>query len=146
MKICLIPLLLMALLAGCTSVVSDSKSAARLAPLKHFFVEHRLNDNHGIDELIIRELAAQGRDATSGPLTMMPDNTDAVITYQDDWAFDFTTHMVGLEVLVRLPRKPESLASGHFSNNGITRNTPAEIVHQVISAMFKAGTGPAAHS
>jgi hypothetical protein len=146
MKFSLIALLWFSLLAGCTSVVSDSKTVAHMAPLKHFFVEQRLNDNHGIDELIVKELQALGRDASSGPLTMMPDNTEAVISYQDNWAFDFTTHMVGLEVLVRLPRKAESLATGHYSNNGISRNTPAEIVHEVISTMFKSGSAPASHS
>src|SRR5258707_6656154 len=92
----LLPLLLGAL-AGCSAVSTEKKRADDLDHLQHIFVEHRLNDNYRIDQHIVEELQALGRDASCGPLTMLPDNADAIITYGDEWTFDFTTHMVSLD-------------------------------------------------
>ncbi|MSU69911.1 MAG: hypothetical protein EXS39_03885 [Opitutaceae bacterium] len=132
----LLPLLL-ALLTGCSMVSTNKKPGSDLAQLKHVFVEHRLNDNHGIDQLIVRELQNLGRAVSCGPLTMLPENADAIITYEDDWAFDFTTHMIVLDVKVRAAHTDEMLVTGHYINRGVTRMPPERIVHDVVTSMFQ---------
>ena len=139
MKIRLLLPLFLLLTAGCTSLSTDQRHAKDLSKLKHLFVEHRLNDNHGIDQLIVQELQGLGLDAACGPLTMIPDNADAVVTYEDDWTFDFTTHMVSLDVAVQAVNKDKPLGSGHFLNRGVSRIPPDRMVHEVVASMFKPG-------
>src|SRR5258708_8070185 len=82
--------------AGCSSV-----SARKVMPLdrfQHIFVEQRLNENHHVDELFVAELQRLGRDASSGPRTMMPENTDAVLTYDARWEWEFKTYLVQLNL------------------------------------------------
>ena len=137
MKIHPLLALLVLLLAGCTSVSTDSRHAADLAKFTHIYVEHRLNDNHSLDELIVHELQHLGYDAACGPMTMMPDNAQAIINYEDEWAFDFTTHMVALEIKVRAAQKDQALGSGHYFNHGVSRVPVEKIVHDVVASMFK---------
>jgi hypothetical protein len=132
----LLPLLL--LLAGCSTVSADKRHAGDLAQLQHLFIEHRLNDNYRIDQRIVDELKALGRDASCGPLTMLPDNADAIITYGDEWTFDFSTHMVSLDIEVRGVRKEQKLGSARYFNQGVSRTPPEKIVHDVVIALFKA--------
>src|SRR4051812_45211719 len=67
-------------LAGCNSM-QTSRKVMPLDAFPRIFVVEELNDNHHLDALIVAELRRLGRDASSGPRTMMPDNTDAVVTY-----------------------------------------------------------------
>jgi len=132
------PLILFALLlASCTSVSTDNRHAADLAKVKHLYVEHRQNDNHALDQLIVTELQALGYDAACGPTTMMPDNTQGIITYEDQWVFDFSTHMVALDLRVRSADKDQTIGSGHYFNRGVSRVSPENIVHAVVTSMFK---------
>src|ERR1700690_6068 len=106
MKASVFCLCLVSLLAGCATTATARKAPkADLAALRHIFVEHRLNDDHQLDELVVQELGGRGYHAASGPLTMMPPETDAFITYEDAWTFDFTTHMIGFSMNVTDNRK-----------------------------------------
>jgi len=137
MKIHLLPVSLALLLAGCTSTSTDTRHAAELAKVTHVYVEHRLNDNHSLDQLIVQELQHLGYDAAYGPLTMMPENVQAIVSYEDDWAFDFTTHMVSLEIRVRASPKDQAFGSGHYYNRGVSRVPPEKMVHEVVASIFK---------
>ena len=128
---------LLLLCAGCTSVSTDHRHIADLAKVTHLYVEHRLNDNHALDERIAQELQRLGYDASFGPLTMMPENAQAIVLYEDEWEFDFTTHMVALDVKVHAVGNDESLCNGHYFNRGVSRVPPEKIVHDVIASMFK---------
>jgi len=109
----------------------ESKEALVMA-----FYRQAADDTH---QLIVQELQGLGLDAACGPLTMIPDNADAVVTYEDDWTFDFTTHMVSLDVAVRAVNKDKPLGSGHFLNRGVSRIPPDRMVHEVVASMFKPG-------
>src|ERR1035437_9259853 len=99
MKIVVPLLVLLALLTGCSSL--DTHATAKLGDYNHLYVEHQLTDNHRIDELIIAELPAHGFDASSGPLTMLPDGVDAIVSYEDRWAWDFKSYLIELRIDVR---------------------------------------------
>ena len=99
------------LLTGCTAVSSHVDKGRHLAGVRHFFVLSNLNDNHAIDESIVRALKAHGFQAESGPFTMMPDNAQALITYEDRWAWDFSNHMVHLKIAAQDPQALQPYAS-----------------------------------
>jgi hypothetical protein len=138
MKASALLLFFLCLLTGCASTVTTQKAPkADLSHLRHIFIEHRLNDNHQLDELIAQELRTLGYDATSGPLTMMPPETDAVITYEDAWTFDFTTHLTAFTLNVTDNRKHQPLAEGRYSRPSVTHMSPAEMVHLTVIKVFK---------
>jgi hypothetical protein len=127
------------LLAGCATTVTVNKAPkADLEHLRHIFVEHRLNDNHRLDDLIVQELQRLGYDAAAGPLTMMPPETDAVITYEDVWVFDFTTHMTALDLKVTDNRRHQPMVEGGISRPSVTRMSPEEMVHLTVLKIFRA--------
>lgn len=132
-------LALLVLLAGCSSTTLTAHKApqANLGQLKHLFVERRLNDNHRMNELIVQELHGLGYDAGSGPLTMMPPDTDAVITYEEAWTDDFSTHLIGLVLMVDDNRQHQRLAEASYSRPSVTHMSPAEMVHLTVVKLFK---------
>jgi hypothetical protein len=93
-----------AVFTGCastdTKVVEKGRS---LQGVERFFVLRNLKDNHSIDKSIVRALQARGLEATSGPITLLPENAQVVITYEDGWAWDFGPHMVYLKLGARDP-------------------------------------------
>lgn len=135
MKI-LVPLLATcALLLGCSSL--STREVEDLGKYHRIYVEHRLTDNHRIDELIVAELKARGFDATSGPLTMLPDGTDAVITYEDRWAWDFKSYLIELKLEMHANITGKRLAVGHYHQASAYTKSPEAVVHEIIDPLFK---------
>jgi hypothetical protein len=135
MKIVVPLLALLALLTGCSSL--DTHANAKLADYHHLYVEHRLTDNHRIDELIVAELRAHGFDASSGPLTMLPEGVDAIATYQDRWQWDFKSYLIELKIEVRANFTGKPLAEGHYHQASAYTKSPAEVVHTILADIFK---------
>lgn len=98
-------LFLSLLFAGCantnTRVLEKGRS---LEGAQRFFVLTNLKDNHRVGETIARALKARGREAEIGPETLQPENAQAVILYEDQWGWDFSTHMIYLKLSVRDPK------------------------------------------
>ena len=103
------------ILGGCASFDAQVEHGRSLAGVQRFFVVSNLNDNHALDRQIVEALKARGREADSGPLTMMPDNTQAVISFQDHWTWDFGEHLVFLQIAVRDTRSEQPFGSVTFS-------------------------------
>lgn len=124
------------LLAGCSSL--DTHQEADLSSLHRIFVEHRLTDNHRIDEAIVAELKARGYEASCGPLTMMPEQgIDAIITYEDRWAWDFNSYLIELHLEVHANFTNKELARGHYHQASALTKSPPEVVHQILDPLFK---------
>ena len=123
-----------ALLAGCSSV--STRKVIDLAPFKHIFVVHRLTDDHHIDELFVRELQSRGHDASSGPLTMLPENADAILTYEYRWAWDFKNYLIELDIDVRTARTDKKLADGRYYQPSIKTKPPAEVIHELLASLM----------
>jgi hypothetical protein len=135
MKI-LVPLLALGLLAaGCASL--DTQKQADYSQVRRIYVEHRLTDNHHLDELIVAELNARGYTATCGPLTMMPEGMDAILTYEDRWAWDFHSYVMELGVELRASITDKPLASAHYHQAAATTKSTEAVVREVIDALFK---------
>ena len=130
------PLVLVLLaLAGCTSTAT--RKVIDLAPFKHVFVERRLTDDHHLDEIIVQELNHLGYEASSGPLTMLPEKSDAIVTYTDRWAWDFKTYWIDFKVEVRTARTSKKLADGDYNQPTLNPKSPEEVVRRVLEPLFK---------
>jgi hypothetical protein len=133
-----LPLLVLTLLlAACSSLSVQKQTGVNLTGFKKIYVEHRLADGRGVDQLITQELSRLGYDASSGPLTMTPPETEVVLTYVDEWNWDFTLHMIDLDVQVRDARTGQVLATAHYDHPGMSGKSPAGMVEMVIDPLFE---------
>jgi hypothetical protein len=119
---------------GCSSV-----STRKIVPLDRFqriFVERRLNDNHHLDAYFVAELRRLGREASSGPLTMMPERTDALLTYDARWEWDFKTYLIELnfELHTIYPRK--KLADARYHQASIKTKTPPKVIRELLVTLL----------
>ena len=80
MKSFLLAALLLSFLTGCSSVTAHKNPAVDLGKFKRYYVKHRLTDDRKLDELIVAALRSHGLEASFGPITMMPENTELLIT------------------------------------------------------------------
>lgn len=127
---------LLALLAGCSSL--HTRSVVDLAPFKRIYVVHRLTDDHHIDAMLVRELQQLGHEASSGPLTLLPENTDAILTYEDRWEWDFKTYLIELNIELHTAHTEKKLADGHYLQQTPRSKPPAVVVHELLASLFAA--------
>lgn len=127
-------LLVGGLLAGCSSV-----SARKVVALDHFqtiYVERRFNENNRLDELFVAELRRRGRQASSGPLTMMPDKPDALLTYDARWTWDFKTYLIELNLELHTVHPRKKLADARYNQPSIKTKTPEEVIRELVDQLF----------
>ncbi|MDE3084588.1 MAG: hypothetical protein KGJ37_05130, partial [Verrucomicrobiota bacterium] len=105
---------------------------------KKIYVEHRFADGRGLDQLIAAKLRDLGYDATGGPLTLMPDGVDAVVSYTDSWNWDFSLYLIELDIEVSDPGTGKILATASYRHPTIGK-TPADMTRAVIDPLFKRG-------
>jgi hypothetical protein len=110
--------------------------------VRHVYVEHRLADGRGVDQLIAKELRRLGYDASAGPLTLTPPGTDAIVAYEDTWTFDFTTYMIQLDIRVRSARGAKPLAASSYSRPSIIGHSSESMVHEALKTLFKPRVPP----
>ena len=124
--------------AGCTAVRTHVDKDRHLASVRHFFVVSNLNDNHGIDESIARALKARGFQVENGPITMMPDSAQAAISYEDRWAWDFSNHMVRLQIAAQDPQSVQPYATAFYQKNVALSTEVDAVVNQLVGELLKA--------
>jgi hypothetical protein len=127
------------LLGGCASYQADVAPGPTMAGLQRFFVLTNQNDNHGLDRQIAAALQARGRTVESGPRTMMPDDTQAIVTYEQRWNWDFGDHLVFLQITVRHAKNDSTLGTAQFNTKIPAGKTTAEIVGELTGRLL----GPA---
>ena len=133
----LLCLLVLSLLpAGCTSYNERTTTGANLAAKKHFFVLSNLNDNHAIDRLVEAELKSRGYDGSSGPHTMMPDDAEVLVTYDENWAWDFGDHLVYLQLTATNTRTGELYATASFKAKIPSNKSVEKIIAELIDRML----------
>lgn len=112
-----LPLLLtlFALLAGgCATSSTQVQPFASLEGRQRFFVLANANDNRAVDRRIANALRARGFTAEHGPRTMMPDDTQVLVTYEDRWSWDFGDRLNYFRLTVRDARNAQPLAGGEY--------------------------------
>lgn len=127
---------IVALCAGCTTVSVHKAPSVDLSQYKRVYVEQPLNENHHVDEMMTNELQRLGRSAGSGPLTMMPDNADAVITYEGRWSGDFKTNLIDLGISVHTPNTNKILAQARYYQPSAWPKPADVVVHNIITQLF----------
>ena len=132
-----------ALLAGCSSL--DTRKVVDLTPFKHIYVVHRLTDDHHVDEMFVQELQRLGHDASSGPLTMLPDDADAILTYQDRWEWDFKSYLIELDLELHTARTDKKLADGRYYQPSPKTKAPTEVIHDLLAPLFAGPSAKPAH-
>lgn len=123
------------LAAGCSSI--STQKEAPYGDLKRVYVEHLLTDNDRIDEAMVKELRALGYDASAGPLTMMPEKVDAIISYQARTAWDFKPYLVELNVQLKASFSGKVLGNGRYYQASMFTKTPDEVVHALIPELMR---------
>jgi hypothetical protein len=120
---------------GCTT----SSSARKVVALDRFqrvYVETRLNENHHLDALFVAELRRLGREASSGPLTMMPEKTDAVLTYDARWEWDFKNYLIELNFELHTVHPRKKVADGRYHQPTIRTKSPEDIIRDLFGRLF----------
>ena len=124
------------ILSGCASYSSQIEHGRSLKKIQRFFVVSNLNDNHGIDKLIAEVLRARGREADSGPLTMMPDDTQAIVTFNDHWTWDFGDHLTFLQIAVRDTKSEQSFATATFGAKIPLHEAASDTITRVVDQLL----------
>lgn len=127
-------ILALAFLTGCSSV--STRKVMPLDGFRRIYVEQRLNDNHQLAELLATELRRLGCEASSGPLTMMPETTEAVLTYDDRWAWDFRSYLIEFNLELHTARSNKKLADARYYQPSIKTRSPAEVIHELLPPLF----------
>lgn len=131
----LLSCLLLGLLTGCTSYQSEGVAGPGLAGLQRVFVISNANDSRGLEHRIVASLKARGFTAESGPRTMLPDDTQAVLTYRDHWTWDFGERLVHLEISVLRPADTQPVAGATYGAKIPGRQSLPEIVDQLVGRL-----------
>lgn len=126
-----------AALSGCASYNASVKSDADLAKYTRVWVKSNMNDNRGIGQFICNSLRARGIESDVGPLTMMPLNMQAVISFTDSWTWDFKDHMTGLQLEFRDNKIDFPIASASYSGPASFTKTPHEVAEKLVEKLFK---------
>lgn len=132
-----LPAALVLLLGGCASFDASVEGGHSLKGVQRFFVVSNLNDNRALDHQIAQALRARGLAAEVGPLTMMPDDTQAVVTFQDHWAWDFGEHLVFLKINVRKPSQEQTYASATFSAKVPLREPATVTLRRLVGTLLE---------
>jgi hypothetical protein len=133
--VCSVLVIALTLLAGCASSVS----ARKVVPLDRYqriYVETRLNENNHLDEVFVAELRRLGREASSGPLTMMPEKTDAVLTYDARWEWDFRTYLIELNFELHTVHPRKKLADARYHQPTIRTKAPDVVIRELFARLF----------
>jgi len=130
------------LLAGCSTLTTRIPPGTDLGRFKHIYVQQSLNDNHGLDALVVRELQARGLQAESGPLTLMPRDAKAYLVYEDHWDWDFKDYLISITLSMRDATTDRLLAGASFFRPTAFMKTPEYMVKTVLDGLLN----PAAKS
>lgn len=125
-------------LSGCvTQLKADVSPGTKLGEVKKLYVVKLPADGRGVDRMIADRLNAMGLKATNGERSAMPDDVDAIVTYQDKWMWDITMYMLELNVQLRQPKTEMAMASGHTLRTSLARKSPTELIEEVLNEIFK---------
>jgi hypothetical protein len=136
MKVTAFLLSIVALLSACSSINTHRSPRADLDGIQRFFVVHRLADNHHMDERIVAHLRSLGREATAGPLTMMPQNVEAIVTYHDEWAWDFKTYLFQLDIEIRQAHTNRPIAQGTYRQWTVFTKSPETVIDLILTPLL----------
>ena len=129
------------LLAGCATYDASLPKGGNLAGVKRFFVVSNQNDNHALDHQIEAALKVRNREAATGPLTMMPEDAQAIVAYDDHWTWDFGDHLVYLQLSVRDRKTGQPLGTARFSTTVPRNRKTADVISELADRLLASPAG-----
>lgn len=130
-------LFLCLLFAGCASYQVDVPPMGKdLRTLKKLWVKTNNDDNRAMHVRIAEGLRHEGFEVGSGPVTMKPEDFDAIVEYRDNWSWDFRTHLVGLEVKFVDPKDTKLLGIARYTASASLFNEPSEVVGSLLHELL----------
>ncbi len=136
-------LLVCLFLGGCSTYRAMTNPQVNLRNYNKIFVINNMDDNHSIEIMLVQALREQGRDADSGPPTLVPEDAQAIISYQDQWSWDFSDHLVGLAIEMHDARKHQMIGTAVYSGPASMRTPPAQVVGQLVFKLLNKKPGKA---
>ncbi|AWI09198.1 hypothetical protein CKA38_08070 [Ereboglobus luteus] len=126
--------------SGCATYKANVKPDADLSKYQRVWVKSNMNDNRGIGHFIREALRARGLESDLGPLTMMPLNTQAIISFTDSWAWDFKDHMTGLTLSFKDTKIDFPIATATYVGHTSFTKAPHEIAEKLVDKLFSENT------
>jgi len=136
MKVTVLLMSIALLLSACSTFESYRVPNSDPGRIRSFYVVHRLSDNHHIDETIVDHLRSLGLEASAGPTTMMPQRVEAVVTYRDEWAWDFKTYLIQLDIEIHHAHTNRPLARGSYRQPTIITKSTATVVERIFTRLL----------
>ena len=78
-----------------------------------------------------------GFQADSGPGSEIPNDVDAIVTYEDRWFWDLSNYMLQLNIEIRNPKTNYPLAIGESIRTSMARKNPDEMAREVLESIFQ---------
>jgi hypothetical protein len=125
------------LAAGCTHLERLVEPGRDPAGLTEIFVARNLDDNHRLAERLAHALRSRGLSSASGPLTMLPPSAQAVLHYEDRWAWDFGEHMTHLRLDLHDPGAPRPYASAWRTRHVANSTDLDAVIAQVVDELLR---------
>jgi hypothetical protein len=97
--------------AACTNLDRSVRPGRDPAALRVIHVATNFNDNHRLAEHLAVSLRARGLTVSTGPLTLVPPEAEAVLRYEDRWSWDFGQHLTYLRLGLHDPGELQAYAT-----------------------------------
>jgi len=122
-------------LAACSSYEAHP-GGGKVASQKRIFILSNQNDNNFLDTQIVAALKLRGYESDCGPLTMMPDDTQVIVTYEDHWTWDFGDHLAFLQITARDRRTGQTYGTAVFRAKIPTKKSIPKIIGELIDRIL----------
>ena len=123
------------LLAGCSSYEAQP-GGKKVAGQRRIFIQSNQNDNNALDTQIVAALKLRGYESDSGPLTMMPDDTQVLVIYEDHWTWDFGDHLAFLQITARDRKSGQVLGTAVFKAKIPTKKSIPKIIGELVDRIL----------
>jgi hypothetical protein len=125
--------------SGCAIVDLRSSQipGSDLSSINRLYVIHFEPDQRNLHYVIRDELIEMGFQAESGSGLKLPNDIDAIVTYEDRWFWDLANYMLQLNIEIRNPKTNYPLAVGESIRTSMARKNPDEMAREVLESIFK---------
>jgi len=127
-------LLYILILSGCASTYVPPR--VNLNTLETFYVQTSPEDEHQVDQAISEQLKLMGFESSYGPADATPAEIDAIVNYQDQWAWDVKEYLLELKIQVYRASDGVMIGNGRVYRTSLQRRTVSKVAREVLEDMF----------
>lgn len=126
------------LLSGCAIVDLRSSKLpdTDISGRRFFYVVANAEDPGKVHEKVRDAFIEMGFESTSGPKSQIPENVDALVSYDDRWFWDMTNYMIELNLIIREPKTGYPLAEGESIRTSLARKNPKDMAKEILESIF----------